>query len=119
LTLSGASEHIRVAMRLDTLTARIDRATLEAALEQTGWNVSLVSRAMGVDRRTLYRSVARHALERPNQYPAPVLLSMRELKPRILRALAARLLEAAQRLEAAEPTQCAASDREEHVPLSG
>jgi transcriptional regulator with GAF, ATPase, and Fis domain/tetratricopeptide (TPR) repeat protein len=51
----------------------IDRAGFEAtetdrifrALEATGWNVSRVSRELGIPRPTLYRKLQRYRLERP------------------------------------------------------
>lgn len=46
---------------LDEVTAQ----HVEHALNVYGWNMSRTALAIGVDRRTLYRMVERHAIKRP------------------------------------------------------
>lgn len=50
-------------MTLDQLT----RAHVELVLELFGWHISRSSEALGVDRRTLYRMIARYDLKRPTE----------------------------------------------------
>ncbi|TDX29821.1 transcriptional regulator of acetoin/glycerol metabolism [Modicisalibacter xianhensis] len=47
-----------------------DAQALHALLQETGWNVSLVARRLGVSRPTVYRRMRRHGLVPPNRREA-------------------------------------------------
>ena len=85
----------------NSLLNRLEAAVLEAACELGDWNLSAVARAIGTDRRTVYRMGVRNGLIRPARSvsdPGPRRGDIP--KPAILRAVAAKLLVAAERLEA-------------------
>lgn len=52
-------------LSLDAAIARVERQTVLAALQMTGWNASQAAAAIGVSRATLYRLIEKHALALP------------------------------------------------------
>lgn len=84
----------------NSLLNRLEAAALEAACDIGDWNLSAVARALGTDRRTIYRMGVRNGLVRPARSVSDTGPKRGNIsKPAILRAIAAKLLAAAEKLE--------------------
>jgi two-component system response regulator AtoC len=45
----------------------VERRHIEKALIKNGWNISRVSRLLGIDRVTLYNKIRKYGIQRPEQ----------------------------------------------------